>query len=155
MPAVGVFLPAGLAPPAVAFLHPVGRTRGLDCKPRCSRSEASDLIQTRSRPEWRATTSLRWSLKQFQVGGFVNFISEVNDTSFPDANGVPYVVDGQTTFNLYAPHRSKRGSLKGTRFRIGARKLFNAQPLLAGDGYLGALYNPYGRYRYVTIGIRL
>jgi iron complex outermembrane recepter protein len=118
-------------------------------------TDTSDLIKSRSRPEWRATASLTWSLKQFQVGGFVNFISEVNDTSFLDANGVPYVVDSQTTFNLYAQYRIKDGALKGTRFRVGARNLFNAQPPLAGDGYLGALYNPYGRYLYATVGIRL
>jgi iron complex outermembrane receptor protein len=118
-------------------------------------TDTSDLIKTRSRPEWRATASLTWSLEQFQVGGFVNFISAVNDTSFLDATGTPYVVDGQTTFNLYAQYRIKSGGLKGTRFRIGARNLFNAQPPLSGDGYLGALYNPYGRYLYATIGIRL
>lgn len=118
-------------------------------------TDTRDLIRTRSRPEWRATAALTWSLKQFQVGGFANLISAVDDTNFLDANGTPYVVDGQTTFNLYAQYRIKGGRLDGTRFRIGARNLFDVQPPLSGDGFLGALYNPYGRYIYATVGIRL
>lgn len=118
-------------------------------------ADTSDLIKTRSRPEWRATASLTWTLNQFQIGGFANLIGAVNDINFLDATGTPYVVDGQTTFNLYAQYRIKGGRLDGTRFRIGARNLFDAQPPLSGDGVLGALYNPYGRYIYATIGIRL
>ena len=118
-------------------------------------TDTSDLIKTRSRPEWRATASLTWSLNQFQIGGFANLIGDVNDTNFLDANGNPYVVEGQTTFNLYGQYRIKGGRLDGTRFRVGVRNLFDAQPPLSGDGFLGALYTPYGRYIYATVGIRL
>ncbi len=118
-------------------------------------TDTSNLIAVRGRPEWRATASLTWTLDQFQVGAFANLLSAVDDTSFLDNAGNPYVVDGQTTFNLYLQYRLKGGPLDGTRFRIGARNLFDKQPPLAGDGYLGSLYNPYGRYLYATIGIRL
>jgi outer membrane receptor protein involved in Fe transport len=118
-------------------------------------NDTSNLIKTRSRPEWRATAALTWSLNQFQIGGFANLTSEVNDLNFLDANGNPFVVEGQTSFNIYAQYRIKGGRLDGTRFRIGMRNMFDQQPPLSSDGFLGALYNPYGRYIYATIGLRL
>ena len=117
-------------------------------------TDSSDLIKTRSRPEWRTSTTITWSLKQFQVGTQITTVSDVNDTSFLDVNGNPYVVAGQATVNLYAQYRFKGGVLNGTRVRIGARNLFDTPPPLSSDGFLGALYNPYGRYLYVTIGKR-
>ncbi len=117
-------------------------------------TDSSDLIKTRSRPEWRTATTITWSLKRFQMGAQLNTTSEVNDTSFLDANGNAYEVAGQATFNLYAQYRFKGGVLNGTRVRIGARNLFDTPPPLSSDGFLGALYNPYGRYLYVTIGKR-
>ncbi|MES2056657.1 MAG: TonB-dependent receptor, partial [Pseudomonadota bacterium] len=117
-------------------------------------TDASDLIQVRGKPKWRVTGSLTWTLDQIQVGGFANLISSVYDTSFLDNKGNPYVVDGQTTFNLYAQYRFKGGALDGTRIRLGARNLFDKQPPITADGYLGSLYSPYGRQLYVTIGKR-
>ncbi|MBM3927285.1 MAG: TonB-dependent receptor, partial [Sphingomonadales bacterium] len=116
--------------------------------------DATDLIEQRGRPKWRLTSTLTWSLRRFQVGGFVNYVSDVDDTNFLDANGRPYVVKGQATVNLYAQYRFKGGVLDDTRFRIGARNLFDIQPPITADGFLGALYTPYGRYLYATISKR-
>ncbi len=66
--------------------------------------------------------------------------------------GNPYVIQGQTIFNLYAQYRFKGGALNNTRIRVGARNLFDKQPPITADGYFGSLYNPYGRYWYVSIG---
>jgi len=114
-------------------------------------TDSTDLIQVRGKPKWRVTGSLTWSLGPVQIGGFANVTSSVYDTSFLDPNGNPYVVDGQTTFNLYAQYRFKSGVLEDTRIRVGARNIFDKQPPLAGDGYLGSLYSPYGRYWYTSI----
>jgi iron complex outermembrane receptor protein len=114
-------------------------------------TDSTDLIQVRGKPKWRVTGSLTWSSGPVQIGGFANFTSQVYDTSFLDTNGNPYVVDGQTTFNLYAQYRFKGGVLNDTRIRVGARNIFDKQPPLAGDGYLGSLYSPYGRYWYTSI----
>jgi outer membrane receptor protein involved in Fe transport len=114
-------------------------------------TDSTDLIQVRGKPKWRVTGSLTWSSGPVQIGGFANFTSQVYDTSFLDTNGNPYVVDGQTTFNLYAQYRFKGGALNDTRIRVGARNIFDKQPPLAGDGYLGSLYSPYGRYWYTSI----
>lgn len=117
-------------------------------------TDASDLIQDRGRPKWRVTGSLTWSLDELQVGAFANHVGTVFDTNFLDADGNPFVVEGQTTFNLYAQYRFKGGVLDDTRIRIGARNLFDKQPPITADGYLGSLYVPYGRTLYATVGKR-
>lgn len=114
-------------------------------------TDSTDLIQVRGKPKWRVTGSLTWSSGPVQVGGFANLTSSVYDTNFLDSSGNPYVVDGQTTFNLYAQYRFRKGPLADTRIRVGARNIFDKQPPLAGDGYLGSLYSPYGRYWYTSI----
>ena len=103
------------------------------------------------------TGSLTWTLDRFQIGAFANYISSVQDTNFLDTGGTPYVLDGQTTFNLYAQYRLRGGPLGDTRLRVGVRNLFDRQPpilALNGGGYLGSLYSPYGRYWYMTVGTR-
>ena len=117
-------------------------------------TDASDLIEQRGRPKWRLTGSLTWSLHRFQIGAFANYIADVNDTNFLDATGLPYVVEGQTTLNLYAQYRFRGGALDDTRIRIGARNLFDKDPPLTADGYLGSLYTPYARYLYASISRR-
>lgn len=117
-------------------------------------TDASNLIQDRGRPKWRVTGSLTWSLDQVQVGAFANYIGPVNDTNFLDVDGNPYVLDGTTTFNLYAQYRVKGGFMDDTRLRVGVRNLFDKDPPITADGYLGSLYVPYGRYWYVTVGKR-
>jgi iron complex outermembrane receptor protein len=117
-------------------------------------TDASDLIEQRGRPKWRLSGSLTWSLEGFQIGSFVNYTADVQDTSFLDVNGRPYTVEGQATVNLYAQYRFKGGVLNDTRFRIGARNLFDKDPPITADGYLGSLYVPYGRYLYASVSKR-
>jgi len=117
-------------------------------------TDASDLIQDRGKPKWRATGSLTWSNHGWQVGAFANYIGTVYDTNFLDANGNPYKLEGQVTFNLYTQYRFKGGLGDDTRIRVGVRNLFDKQPPITADGYLGSLYSPYGRYWYVTLGTR-
>ena len=117
-------------------------------------TDASDLIEDRGKPKWRVTGSLTWSKSGWQVGAFANYIGNVYDTNFLDANGNPYKLEGQVTFNLYTQYRFKGGVLDDTRIRIGARNIFDKQPPITADGYLGSLYSAYGRYLYMTIGKR-
>ncbi|WP_342249054.1 TonB-dependent receptor domain-containing protein [Sphingomonas sp. OTU376] len=117
-------------------------------------TDASDLIQDRGKPKWRVTGSLTWSKSGWQVGAFANYIGTVYDTNFLDANGNPYRLEGQVTFNLYTQYRFKGGLGDDTRLRVGVRNLFDKQPPITADGYLGSLYSPYGRYWYVTLGTR-
>ncbi len=139
-------------PPAVQELFDA-RAAG-DIDPATPLTDASNLIQQRGKPKWRVTGSLTWSKSGWQIGAFSNYISSVYDTNFLDANGNAYKLDGQTTYNLYVQYRFKGGVLDDTRIRLGARNIFDKQPPITADGYLGSLYSPYGRYLYMTIGKR-
>jgi len=139
-------------PPAVQELFDARAAGDIDVA--TPLTDASNLIQQRGKPKWRVTGSLTWSLDGWQIGAFSNYISSVYDTNFLDANGNPYKLDGQTTYNLYVQYRFKGGILDDTRVRLGARNIFDKQPPITADGYLGSLYSPYGRYLYMTIGKR-
>jgi len=115
-------------------------------------TDASSLLQVNGKPKWRWSGSLTWSVGGFTLGGYANYIGTVYDTAFLDGAGNPYVVDGQTQFNLYVQYRIKTGALGGTSFRVGARNIFDKQPPIIDSGYLGSLYVPYGRYWYMQIG---
>lgn len=117
-------------------------------------TDASNLIQDRGKPKWRWSGSLTWTSGGFQLGGYANYVGTVYDTNFLDNDGNPFVVDGQTTFNLYVSYRIKGSALDGLRVKIGARNIFDKQPPVTADGYLGSLYVPYGRYWYMQIGTR-
>ena len=139
-------------PPAVQALFDA-RTAG-QINAATPLTDARDLIADRGKPKWRVTGSLTWSKSGWQIGAFANYIGTVYDSNFLDANGRPYKLDGQVTFNLYTQYRFKGGVLDDTRIRIGARNIFDKQPPITADGYLGSLYSPYGRYLYMTIGKR-
>ncbi len=139
-------------PPAVQALFDA-RTAG-QINAATPLTDARDLIADRGKPKWRVTGSLTWSKSGWQIGAFANYVDTVYDSNFLDANGRPYKLDGQVTFNLYTQYRFKGGVLDDTRIRIGARNIFDKQPPITADGYLGSLYSPYGRYLYMTIGKR-
>jgi len=137
-------------PPAVQALFDARNAGTID--PATPLTDASDLLEERGRPKWRLTGSLTWSHKGFQIGAFGNYIGKVYDTNFLDAQGNPYPLEGKAFFNLYGQYRVRKGPLEDTRFRIGARNIFDTQPPITADGYLGSLYVPYGRYIYASIG---
>ncbi|THD35859.1 MAG: TonB-dependent receptor [Sphingomonas sp.] len=117
-------------------------------------TDASNLLQVNGKPKWRWSGSLTWTSGGFQLGGYANYIGTVYDTAFLDGNGNPFVVDGQTQFNLYAQYRIRKGPLGGTSYKIGAKNIFDKQPPVIDSGYLGSLYVPYGRYVYFQVGVK-
>lgn len=137
-------------PPSVQALFDARNAGKID--PATPLTDASDLLEERGRPKWRLTGSLTWSHAGFQIGAFGNYIGKVYDTNFLDAQGNPYPLEGKAFFNLYGQYRVRKGPLQDTRFRIGARNIFDTQPPITADGYLGSLYVPYGRYIYASIG---
>ncbi|MDF7777166.1 TonB-dependent receptor [Sphingomonas sp. AOB5] len=139
-------------PPAVQALFDARAANSINAA--TPLTDSSDLLEQRGRPKWRLSGSLTWSLDGFTIGAFANYIGKVYDTNFLDTNGNPYELDGQTTVNLYVQYRVKGGVLDDTRFRVGARNIFDVQPPITADGYLGSLYVPYGRYVYFTVSKR-
>jgi len=115
--------------------------------------ETENLIEANGRPKWRGTASLTWSLGQFQIGAFARYTGAVDETAFVDADGNPWRVKSQLTGNLYAQVRIKdTGGFGGDmRWRVGVRNITNEKPPLSSEGYLGSLYNPYGRYWYSSV----
>ncbi|WP_210428324.1 TonB-dependent receptor [Novosphingobium sp. SG707] len=108
------------------------------------------LLGQDGRPAWKAQGSLTWKLKGITVGGSVQYTGAVWDTSAVDASGNYWRVKAQTTGNLYAQYEFDKGALKGTSIRFGARNITDEKPPLAisAFGYMGALYQGYGRYLY-------
>ena len=115
---------------------------------------ASNLIEQDGRPRWRGLASLTWSLGRYQLGASARYVGRVFETGFVDAAGNPWEVDDTLTFNLYAQLRvGGRGEGGEMRWRIGVRNLTNEAPPLTSEGYLGSLYNPYGRYWYTSVTV--
>lgn len=111
------------------------------------------LLARNGRPEWRVTGSVTWSQGPWQVGAFTQYNSAVTETGFLSGQGDPWQVDSQITGNLYGQYEfgDNAGFASGTTVRLGARNITDEQPPLTSSGYLGALYNPYGRYWYANI----
>lgn len=113
---------------------------------------ASDLLARNGRPEWKVSSSLTWSQGPWQVGGFVQYTSAVEETGFLSTAGDPWIVEAQTTANLYGQYEfDEAGWASNTRIRLGARNITDEAPPLTSSGYLGSLYRPYGRYWYASI----
>ncbi len=111
-----------------------------------------EQVRVNGKPEWRVTGSLTWSSGPFQVGTFTSYTGDVDDTG-GTVNGVPWLVDGRTTVNLYGQVQfgTRRGGEGRHRFRLGVRNLTDKQPPLSTEGYLGSLYSPYARYWYANL----
>lgn len=119
-------------------------------------SSPGDQLKVLGNPKWKATATLTWSKANFQVGSSVIHTGATLDTNFLSDSGVPWRVASLTTINLYGQYTFySLGPLHDLRLRAGARNLFDRNPPLESDGFNGALYQPYGRYIYFSIGASL
>ena len=106
-------------PPAVQALFNA-RIAGRDQR-RHPASPTRDLIEDRGSPSG-VTGSLTWSKSGWQIGASPTISVRLHDTNF-DANGKPYKLEGQVTFNP-TPSIASRAACWMTRIRNGARNLF-------------------------------
>ncbi|MBN9787350.1 TonB-dependent receptor [Pseudonocardia sp. TMWB2A] len=112
--------------------------------------EQGDLVRRNGKPKWKWNASLTWDIDdQMQVGGYTQYTGYVEDTGLLDSDGNNWLVDDTLTGNLYVQFKPT----DKYRFRIGARNITNKKPPLSSDGYLGSLYNPYGRYWYANVRV--
>ena len=117
-------------------------------------SSAGNQIEALGNPRWKATGTLTWTLARYQIGGAVLYTGETRDINFLSTTGAPYPVKSLTTLNLYGQYTfPDRGPVRDLRLRVGVKNLFDRNPPIESDGYNGALYNPYGRYLYVNLGV--
>jgi outer membrane receptor protein involved in Fe transport len=115
---------------------------------------ANNLLRQNGNPRWRASANLNWRLRGFRAGVLVNYVSSVNDTGPTQVNGRFFQVEDWTTVNVYGEYRFETDNfLDETRFRIGARNLFDKDPPLHSSnfGFLGSLHNPTGRFLYAEL----
>lgn len=110
-----------------------------------------DLRRQNSRPTWKWSGALTWSIENVTLSGFTQYIGSVEDTGLIDSAGDPWIVDDQITGNLYGEYRFTGGTLAGTSIRLGVRNLTDEKPSLSSNGYLGTLYTPTRRYWYANI----
>lgn len=114
-------------------------------------ADAGDLVRQNGKPRWRVTGTATWNYRWFQLGGFTQYTSDVDDTGLIDSTGAAWLIKDQMTYNLYGQVSVGNKREGQYRMRIGVRNLTNAAAPLSSNGFLGSLYNPYGRYWYANI----
>ena len=115
-------------------------------------AEQGDLVRRNGKPRWKWNASLVWDLDEaVQIGAYTQYTGSVEDTGLRDSDGVNWAVDDTLTGNLYVQFNVS----DSYRLRLGARNITNEQPPLSSDGYLGSLYNPYGRYWYANVRVSM
>ncbi len=112
---------------------------------------AGDLIRQGGRPEWKWSASATWRYQNVTVGAYTAYTGSVEQDGLTNSVGEVWTVDSQITGNLYGEYEfDNDGLLGGTAVRVGVRNLTDEAPPLASDGYLGTVYQPYGRYWYAS-----
>ena len=131
-----------------------GKTSG-DIDPTIALSGSfGDMIADFGRPEWKWSLSGTWSKDAWTVGAFTQYISALYDDSVTNASGDYWTVDETITANLYAEYAFDGSqfseALADASVRVGVRNLTDETPPIASGGYVGTVYQPYGRYWYAS-----
>jgi iron complex outermembrane receptor protein len=118
-------------------------------------TQAGSQIQVNGNPEWRMSGNLTWKSGPVSAGILVNYVGSVFDTGTSVVNSEFFKLPSVTTVNTYVQYRAgeDQGAFSGTRFRLGARNLFDKQPPLASTnyGFLGSLHDAVGRFVYFEL----
>jgi outer membrane receptor protein involved in Fe transport len=118
-------------------------------------AEQGDLVRRNGKPRWKGTASLTWELDRLQMGVYSQYTGSVFDTGLRDSLGENWLISDTLTANAYVQVRVGPSDGRNMRWRVGVRNLTDKRPPLSSDGYLGTLYNPYGRYWYTSVKIGL
>ncbi len=118
-------------------------------------TQAGDQVRQNGNPQWRLNGNMTWRAGGFSAGVQVNYVGSVFDTGTALVNGSFYEVPSFTTVGGYVQYRVPKdaGALAGTRFKVGARNLFDKAPPLTSSnyGFNGALADPTGRFIYFEL----
>ena len=113
-----------------------------------------DMIADMGRPEWKWSLSTTWRKDAWTVGAFTQYISSLYDDSVTNADGDFWTVEDTLTGNLYAEYAFDGSqitpALANASVRVGVRNITDETPPLASGGYVGTVYQPYGRYWYAS-----
>jgi iron complex outermembrane recepter protein len=118
-------------------------------------TQAGDQVKQNGNPQWRLTGNATWKAGPVTVGVQASYVGPVFDTGTLLVNGQFYEAPSFTTVNAYFQYRAPKetGAFAGTRFRVGARNLFDVAPPLTSSnyGFNGALADPTGRFVYFEL----
>jgi outer membrane receptor protein involved in Fe transport len=118
-------------------------------------TQAGDQVKQNGNPRWRFSSNVNWRSGPVSANVLVNYVSPVKDTGTTLVNGEFWQIDSFTTVSAYLQYRTGKnaGLLSESRFRIGARNLFDKAPPLASNnfGFFGALHEPVGRFVYLQV----
>jgi outer membrane receptor protein involved in Fe transport len=115
---------------------------------------ANSLLRQNGNPLWRASGNLTWRAGPVRAGVLVNYVSSVEDTGPAPVDGKLFQLPSWTTVNAYAEYAvPEGGNFGGTRFRVGARNIFDKDPPVYSNnfGFLGSLHNAIGRFIYFEL----
>lgn len=124
-----------------------------DISPVVRVNAGGNLIEDGGRPKWKYSASFAYALNQWKFGAFTQYTGKVYQDSAVTADGDPWPVDDQMTWNFHGQYTFESESWSNdTTVRVGVRNAFDKDPPFAqGNGYLSSLYQPIPRYWYVNI----
>lgn len=113
-----------------------------------------DRIKLDGNPQWRATGTFSWDLKNVGLGGSVRYVSGFTDT------GADILVDGETVYwevesdillNLYGEYTFDIAKKSDIRIRVGVNNVLDSAPPLVDEslGYRPDYHSLKGREFYV------
>jgi outer membrane receptor protein involved in Fe transport len=110
-----------------------------------------NYVRQNGKPEWKWSAALSWRLNKVSAGIFTQYVSDVDETALLDSAGAPWVIDSQITANVYGQYEFTEGWAANTKVKLGVRNLTDEAPPVSSNGYMGSMYQPYGRYWYASV----
>lgn len=112
---------------------------------------AASLLEDGGNPKVKWNANLSWKQGPIAAGLTGQYTGKVFQKAVLDPSGMPWEVEDQLSIGLWGEYTFAGESDDDTVLRLGVRNLTDEPPPLATQGYLGNLYQPYGRYYYVRV----
>jgi outer membrane receptor protein involved in Fe transport len=114
-----------------------------------------NLLEQNTNPAMKWNLIPTWNDGPWTIGAMVSYIGGFYNTSLINTANVPYRVPPQMTGNVFGEIAFKDGVIgEDARLRVGVRNVSNVLPPAAlGNtyGFVGGLYEPYGRFEYINL----
>jgi len=114
-----------------------------------------NLLEQNTNPVMKWNMIPTWNDGPWTIGGMISYIGGFNNTSLLNTANIPYRVSPQLTGNVFGEVAFKDGVIgEDARLRVGVRNVSNVLPPVAlGNtyGFVGGLYEPYGRFGYISL----
>jgi iron complex outermembrane receptor protein len=112
---------------------------------------AASLLEDSGNPKVKWNANLTWKNGPIAAGLTGQYTGRVFQKAVLDPSGAAWEVEDQLSIGLWGEYTFAGENDDDTTLRIGVRNITDEAPPLATQGYLGNLYQPYGRYFYGRI----